>query len=79
MCTNVIFLAKKYWRTKYTVKQIYNQPLSKPGNVFNQGKSRDKTMADKLMYIPNDKTQTYLFNQWLKSLDTQLNEPTNQI
>ena len=38
-------------------------------------------MADKLMYIPNDDTQnlsTVNYNYWLKSLDTQLNEPTNQ-
>ena len=39
-------------------------------------------MADKLMYIPNDDTQNYSFRslqlKWLKKLDTQLNEPTNQ-
>ena len=37
-------------------------------------------MADKLMYIPNDDTKippSVDYNQWLKSLDTQLNEPTN--
>ena len=39
-----------------------------------------KTMADKLMYIPNDDTQKYPFCrlQWLKRLDTQLNKQTNQ-
>ena len=38
-------------------------------------------MADKLMYnyILNDNTQNFVdFNEWLKRLDTQLNEPTNQ-
>ena len=38
-------------------------------------------MADKLIHIPNDDTQNYYFvdyNKWLKRLDTQLNEPTNQ-
>ena len=41
----------------------------------------DKTLADKLMYIPNIDTQNYTFvdyNQWLKRLETQLNKPTNQ-
>ena len=41
----------------------------------------DKTMADKIIYIPNDDTQNYPFpelNQWLKRLNTQLNKPTNQ-
>ena len=33
-------------------------------------------MANKLMHIPNDKVY---YNQWLKRLDTALNEPTNQI
>ena len=40
---------------------------------------REKTMADTLMYIPNNDAQNYNF--WrllLKHLDTQLNEPTNQ-
>ena len=38
-------------------------------------------MADKLMYIPNDETKNYLFCrlQLVFDLDTQLNEPTNQI
>ena len=38
-------------------------------------------MADKLMYIPNDDIQNYPFldyNEWLKRLDTLINEPTNQ-
>ena len=38
-------------------------------------------MADKLMYIPNDDTQTYPFCRLqyrLKRLDFQLNEPANQ-
>ena len=35
---------------------------------------RDKTMAYKLMYIPNDDTPSVV----VKRLDTQLNEPTNQ-
>ena len=41
----------------------------------------DKTMADKLMYIPNEDTQIIHcvdYNQWLKRLDTQLNEPIYQ-
>ena len=38
-------------------------------------------MSNKLMYIPNDETQNYPpvdYNYWLKRLDTELNEPTNQ-
>ena len=35
-------------------------------------------MADKLMYIPNDNTPSVDYYYWLKRLDTQLNEPTNQ-
>ena len=36
-------------------------------------------MADKLMYIPNVKTQISIdYNQWLKGLETQLNKPINQ-
>ena len=38
-------------------------------------------MADKLMYIPNEDIQNTLsvdYDQCLKPLDTQLNEPTNQ-
>ena len=38
-------------------------------------------MAKKLMNIPNDDTQYFPSedcNQWLKRLDIQLNEPTNQ-
>ena len=33
-----------------------------------------KTMADKLMYIPNNSTQNYLvdYNKWLKCLDTHV-------
>ena len=44
------------------------------------GMKRDKAMAVKLMYIPNDDTQvtsSVYNNQWLKRLDTQQNEPTN--
>ena len=41
-------------------------------------------MADKLNNIINKDTENYPFlhrycNKWLKSFDTQLNEPTNQI
>ena len=39
-------------------------------------------MADNLIHIPDDDTKNYTlyvsYNQWLKSLDTQLNELTNQ-
>ena len=36
-------------------------------------------MADKLMYIPNDKIIHFVvYNKWLKRLDTKLNEPTNK-
>ena len=38
-------------------------------------------MADKLMHFPNEDkkiTRSVNYNQWLKSLNTQLNEPTNQ-
>ena len=43
-------------------------------------------MADKLVYIPNDDIQNYPYcklqllnyNQWLKRLGTQVNEPTNK-
>ena len=38
-------------------------------------------MADKLLYIPIDDTKitpSVDHNKWLKRLDTQLNEPTNQ-
>ena len=44
------------------------------------GIQRDKTMADKLMYTPNDNKKNYPFCrlQCLKRLNTQLNEPTNQ-
>ena len=41
----------------------------------------DKKMADKLMCIPNVNTQNYSsvdYNFWMKRLDTQLNELTNQ-
>ena len=37
-------------------------------------------MADKLKYIPYDDTQitrSVDYNQWLKHLDTQLNDSTN--
>ena len=35
-------------------------------------------MAYKLMYIPNVDTQNYPYLKITVSLDTQLNEPTNQ-
>ena len=37
-------------------------------------------MADKLLYIPNDKQNfsSVDYNYWFKRLDTHLNEPTNQ-
>ena len=38
-------------------------------------------MADKLMYIPSDDTQntpSVGLKKWLKRLNTQLNESTNQ-
>ena len=40
-------------------------------------------MDDKLMYIPNFDTRDRIkpsvdYNQWLKRLDTQLNQPTNK-
>ena len=41
----------------------------------------DKTVADKLVFTPNNYTQNYTsvdYNFWLKRWDTyQLNEPTN--
>ena len=43
------------------------------------GTKRDKTMADKLMYTPNTYTQNSIdYNKWFKSLNTKLNELTNQ-
>ena len=41
----------------------------------------DETMPVKMINIPNDDKQITPFvdyNQWLKRLGTQLNEPTNQ-
>ena len=42
----------------------------------------DETLADKMMYIPNDHTQNYPLCKLqlviVKCLDTQLNKPTNQ-
>ena len=38
-------------------------------------------MADKLMHIPNDNTQSYLFcrlQSGLKCMDTEIDGPTNQ-
>ena len=35
-------------------------------------------MADKLMDIPNDATQYYPLNYWLKRLNTHFIESTNQ-
>ena len=43
--------------------------------------NKDKTMADKLMYIQIDDTQKYSFYRLMVEtfgLDTQLHEPTNQ-
>ena len=48
---------------------------------MNPGIKSDKTLADKLMYILNYNTQNYPFCRLqlrLKSLDTQLNKPTNK-
>ena len=43
------------------------------------GIQKDKTMADKLMFIPNYKIiPSGDNNKWLKRLDSKLNEPTNQ-
>ena len=33
-------------------------------------------MADKFMYISNDDNPSVDYNEWLKHLETQLNEPT---
>ena len=47
----------------------------------NPGIYRDKTMSDKLIYIPNDNTQNYPFFRLqlvVEKLNTQLNELTNQ-
>ena len=49
-------------------------------SLMNTKKLRDKTMAYKLMYIPNDVTKiipSVDYNQWLKRLNTQLDKPTN--
>ena len=35
-------------------------------------------MADKLSYIPNDVAPSVEYNQWLKRVDTQPYELTNQ-
>ena len=43
-------------------------------NVKQKNSIRDKTMDDKLLYIPNDDTQNYPFCR----LKSTLNEPTNQ-
>ena len=43
------------------------------GNIRNL---REKTMADKLIYIPNEDTQNYPFCRLLLVVETQLNEPT---
>ena len=46
-----------------------------------QGSKGIVLMADKLMYIQNDDTQTYHFCKLqfvIKHLNTQLNETTNQ-
>ena len=55
-----------FWLSKkYKIKGIY----------------RDKTMADKLMNIPNDDKQNHPsedYNYWLERFDTQVNESTNQ-
>ena len=47
-------------------------------NNYKSGILMDKTMDCKLMYIPNDDIDYSYYNYWLKRLDTQLNEPTNQ-
>ena len=42
---------------------------------------RDKTMADKLMYIPNDDSQNYPICKLklvVETLNTELNKSTNQ-
>ena len=44
--------------------------------IQNSTLQKDKSMTDKLVYIPNDDTQTC--NYWLKRLDTQLYETSNQ-
>ena len=43
-----------------------------------QGSKRDKTMADKLVYIPNVDSQNYPFYRLQLGFYPQLNEPTNQ-
>ena len=47
-------------------------------SALNTGNYRDKTMADTLMYIPNDDTHNYTLSKFKLVLKTQLNEPTNQ-
>ena len=45
------------------------------GSNTGSGILRDKTLADKLMYIPNNDTQitpSVYYNYWLKRYDTQL-------
>ena len=49
----------------YLFKNIIKQKNTHSGNL------RDKTMADKLKYIPND----YKQDHWLKSYDTTNLEP----
>ena len=42
---------------------------------------KDKTMTDKLMYIPmmiQKNTSSVDYKEWLKCLETQINKPTNQ-
>ena len=50
------------------------------GSIF-PGIERDKTMANKLIYLPRVNTQntpSVDYNKWMKRLDTQPNKPTNQ-
>ena len=52
------------------------KPLIKVSEI-----QRDKTMADKFIYISNDDIEISLsvdYNVWMKNLNTQLNKPTNK-
>ena len=57
-----------------------NQRMKKRGcRSRGRKKEKDKTMADKLKYIPNDDTQNYHFCRLqlvVETRNTQLNEPT---
>ena len=59
---------------------IYHGNVSVPHNKLQVG-SRDKTMADKQLYIPNDDAQNYLFcrlqlTSGCNVMNNQLNAPT---